>query len=43
MLLDFDGTAPATDGPVNIALPTAVATACVAIKHIFPDLPAIQV
>jgi N-methylhydantoinase B len=25
---------------VNIALPTAVATAYVAIKHIFPDLPA---
>jgi N-methylhydantoinase B len=29
-----------TAGPVNIALPTAVATAYVAIKHIFPDLPA---
>ncbi|MGA1234603.1 MAG: hydantoinase B/oxoprolinase family protein, partial [Lutimaribacter sp.] len=27
-------------GPVNIALPTAVATAYVAIKHIFPALPA---
>lgn len=40
MLLDFSGTAPATAGPVNIALPTAVATAYVAIKHIFPDLPA---
>jgi len=25
---------------VNIALPTAVATAYVAIEHIFPDLPA---
>ncbi len=40
MMLDFDGTAPVTAGPVNIALPTAVATAYVAIKHIFPVLPA---
>ncbi|WP_419908964.1 hydantoinase B/oxoprolinase family protein [Hoeflea sp.] len=40
MVLDFEGTAPVTAGPVNIALPTAAATAYVAIKHIFPDLPA---
>ncbi len=40
MVLDFSGTAPATDGPVNIALPTAVACCYVAIKHIFPALPA---
>ncbi len=40
MVLDFAGTAAATAGPVNIALPTAVATAYVAIKHIFLDLPA---
>jgi len=40
MALDFAGTASATAGPVNIALPTAVATAYVAIKHLFPDLPA---
>ncbi|MEL7416853.1 MAG: hydantoinase B/oxoprolinase family protein, partial [Pseudomonadota bacterium] len=40
MILDFEGTAPTTAGPVNIALPTAVATAYVAIKHIFLDLPA---
>ncbi len=40
MVLDFEGTAPVTAGPVNIALPTAVATAYVAVKHIFPDLPA---
>jgi N-methylhydantoinase B len=40
MTLDFDGTAPRCAGPVNIALPTAVATAYVAIKHIFPGLPA---
>ena len=40
MELDFTGTAPRCSGPVNIALPTAVATAYVAIKHIFPALPA---
>lgn len=40
MVLDFSGTAPVTAGPVNIALPTAVATAYVAIKHVFPALPA---
>ncbi|AXI52380.1 hydantoinase B/oxoprolinase family protein [Sulfitobacter sp. SK025] len=40
MLLDFAGTADRCAGPVNIALPTAVATAYVAIKHIFPSLPA---
>lgn len=40
MVLDFAGTAPTTAGPVNIALPTAVATVYVAIKHIFPSLPA---
>lgn len=40
MVLDFEGTAPRCAGPVNIALPTAVATAYVAIKHIFPGLPA---
>jgi N-methylhydantoinase B len=40
MVLDFAGTADRCAGPVNIALPTAVATAYVAIKHIFPALPA---
>ena len=40
MVLDFAGTAPTVAGPVNIALPTAIATAYVAIKHIFPALPA---
>jgi N-methylhydantoinase B len=38
--LDFSGTAPATAGPVNIARPTAEAAVYVAIKHVFPDLPA---
>jgi len=40
MTLDFAGTADRCAGPVNIALPTAVATAYVAIKHLFPALPA---
>ncbi|WP_370401357.1 hydantoinase B/oxoprolinase family protein [Sulfitobacter sp. JB4-11] len=40
MTLDFAGSAPQCAGPVNIALPTTVATAYVAIKHIFPALPA---
>jgi len=40
MLIDFTGTAPQCAGPVNIALPTTVATAYVAIKHLFADLPA---
>jgi N-methylhydantoinase B len=40
MILDFTGTADRCSGPVNIALPTAIATAYVAIKHIFPALPA---
>lgn len=40
MVLDFSGSAPQCAGPVNIALPTTVATAYVAVKHIFPLLPA---
>ncbi|MDD9718305.1 hydantoinase B/oxoprolinase family protein [Dinoroseobacter sp. PD6] len=40
LTLDFTGTAGAVKGPVNIALSTAIATAYVAIKHIFPNLPA---
>ncbi len=40
LTLDFTGSSPQCAGPVNIALPTTVATAYVAIKHIFPALPA---
>ena len=40
MTLDFTGSADQCAGPVNIALPTTVATAYVAVKHIFPGLPA---
>jgi N-methylhydantoinase B len=38
--LDFTGSAPATAGPINISEGTAIACVYVAIKHIFPDLPA---
>ncbi|MCB1405117.1 MAG: hydantoinase B/oxoprolinase family protein [Rhodobacteraceae bacterium] len=40
LALDFTGTAGATAGPVNISHGTAVACVYVAIKHIFPGLPA---
>lgn len=40
MSLDFAGTASATAGPVNISRGTAVACVYVAIKHVFPLLPA---
>ncbi|WP_425046037.1 hydantoinase B/oxoprolinase family protein [Primorskyibacter sp. S87] len=40
MTLDFTDSSPQCAGPVNIALPTTVATAYVAIKHVFPLLPA---
>lgn len=40
LTIDFEGTAPVTAGPVNIALPTTIACCYVAIKHIFPAQPA---
>jgi N-methylhydantoinase B len=40
LALDFTGTAPTCAGPVNISRSTAVACCYVAIKHLFPDLPA---
>ncbi len=40
LAIDFTGTAGETDGPVNISKGTAVAAVYVAIKHIFPDIPA---
>lgn len=40
LTIDFTGTAAQCAGPVNIAFPTSVATAYVAIKHLFPALPA---
>ncbi len=40
MTLDFSRTAKACQGPVNIALSTAVAACYVALKHVFQDVPA---
>jgi N-methylhydantoinase B len=40
MTLDFSRTAPACAGPVNISRATAVAACYVALKHLFPDVPA---
>ena len=40
LTLDFTRTAPACAGPLNIARSTAIAACYVAIKHIFPDVPA---
>jgi N-methylhydantoinase B len=38
--LDFSRCAPACAGPVNIARSTAIAACYVAIKHLFPEVPA---
>ncbi|WP_372424320.1 hydantoinase B/oxoprolinase family protein [Salinarimonas chemoclinalis] len=38
--LDFTGTAGPAKGPVNISKGTAIACVYVAIKHVFPALPA---
>ena len=40
MTLDFSRSSPACDGPVNIARSTTIASCYVALKHIFPDVPA---
>jgi len=40
MTLDFSRSAPACAGPVNISRATAVAACYVALKHLFPDVPA---
>jgi len=40
LTIDFADTAKQCAGPVNIALPTTLATAYVALKHLFPNLPA---
>ena len=40
MVLDFTRTAPACAGPVNISRSTAIAACYVALKHVFPDVPA---
>jgi N-methylhydantoinase B len=40
LTLDFSRTAPSCAGPVNIARSTAIAACYVAIKHLFPEVPA---
>ncbi|MDJ0944859.1 MAG: hydantoinase B/oxoprolinase family protein [Kiloniellales bacterium] len=40
MVLDFSRSSPACAGPVNIARSTAIASCYVALKHLFPDVPA---
>jgi N-methylhydantoinase B len=39
MRLDFSRSAPACDGPLNIARSTTVACCYVALKHLFTDVP----
>ncbi len=38
--LDFGRTSPACEGPVNIARSTTIAACYVALKHLFPEVPA---
>ena len=40
MTLDFSRTSPSCAGPVNISRATAIAACYVALKHLFPDVPA---
>ena len=40
LTLDFSRTSPQCAGPVNISMATAVAACYVALKHVFPDVPA---
>jgi N-methylhydantoinase B len=40
MVVDFSRCSPPTAGPVNISYATAIAACYVALKHIFPEVPA---
>jgi len=40
LTLDFSRSSPACRGPVNISHATTIAACYVALKHIFPDVPA---
>src|SRR5690606_11955958 len=40
LALDFSRSSPACAGPVNISRSTAIAACYVALKHLFPDVPA---
>ena len=40
MTLDFSRSAPACAGPMNVARGTTIAACFVALKHVFPEVPA---
>ena len=40
LTLDFSGSSPACLGPVNISRSTTIAACYVAMKHVFPEVPA---
>ena len=40
LILDFTGSAPCCEGPMNVTHATTVAVCFVALKHIFPEVPA---
>ena len=39
MAIDFDGTSPASRGPLNLGRNSTISMCYVALKHIFPDVP----
>ncbi|MEY2453686.1 MAG: N-methylhydantoinase [Acidimicrobiaceae bacterium] len=39
MTIDFTGTAPMSEGPMNLTRPTTVTACYTALKHLFPDIP----
>jgi N-methylhydantoinase B len=39
MVLDFEGSAPACEGPMNLTRPTTVTACYTGLKHLFPDIP----
>ncbi len=40
LILDFTGSAPCCAGPMNVTHATTVAVCFVALKHVFPEVPA---
>lgn len=39
MVLDFSGTDPACEGPMNLTGPTTVTACYTGLKHLFPEIP----
>ena len=39
MVVDFTGSSPASEGPMNFSRSTAISACSVALKHAFPDIP----